>query len=191
VTGHRSPAISGPGADSSKDGASERPDVDWVVLGSISAVFGTRGWVKAMSETRPRDAIFEYPVWYVGSGRAYRQLALLECRVQGPSLLARLQGIDSREAAEALVGSRIAVPAAELVPLPPDQFYWRDLIGMRVVNEAGQELGVLQAFLETGGADVMRVRGERERLIPFVTGTYVLAVDQTARLITVDWHPDD
>ena len=191
MTGHRTPAVALRGAASSQDSTGDRPDIDWVVLGSISAVFGTRGWVKAMSETRPRDAIFDYPVWYVGSGRAYQQLTLLEYRIQGPSLLARLQGIDSREAAEALVGCRIAVPATELEPLPPGQFYWRDLIGMRVVNEAGQELGVLQAFLETGGADVMRVRGERERLIPFVHGTYVLAVDQAAHLITVDWHPDD
>lgn len=164
---------------------------DWVAIGSVNSVFGTRGWVKVFSETRPRDAIFNYAVWYLGSKGVFHPFPVVDSRIQHNSLLAALRGIDTREKAEALVGLRIAVPADSLEPPAPGEYYWRDLIGMRVVTQNGQDLGVVQGLLETGGADVLRVRGERERLIPFVAGVYVLDVDPVARCMTVDWHPDD
>jgi len=163
----------------------------WVTLGAVNAVFGTRGWLKVTSDTRPRDAIFDYPAWHIGLKGEWQVLQLTECRVQGNTLLAKLRGVDDRESAEHLVGKRIAVAADELKPPPPGSYYWRDLIGMDVITTAGAALGVVHGLAETGSNDVLRVRGDRERLIPFVVGLYVTDVDLQARRITVDWHPDD
>ena len=164
---------------------------EWVTLGAVNAVFGTRGWVKVVSDTRPRDAIFDYPVWHIGLKAEWQVLQLAECREQGNTLLAKLRGVDDREAAESLVGKRIAVPADDLEPPPPGSYYWRDLIGMVVVTTEGVKLGEVHGLAETGSNDVLRVRGDRDRLIPFVPGVYVTDVDLKARKITVDWHPDD
>jgi 16S rRNA processing protein RimM len=64
-----------------------------------------------------------------------------------------------------------------------------DLVGLEVVDEAGARLGEVEGFFETGETSVMVVKGERERLIPFIPG-YVKAVDRQARRITVDWKAD-
>lgn len=175
-------------ADDRRDAA---PYAEMVLLGSIKAVFGTRGWIKLHSETRPRDGIFDYAQWQIGRRQDWETRVLEEGRVQGPSLLAKLRGIDDRDAAERLVGLHIAVAPTALPPPPSGSYYWRDLIGMKVVTSGGEPLGTVKTLLETGGSDVLRVQGEREVLIPFVVGVYVLTVDLAARLITVDWQAED
>jgi 16S rRNA processing protein RimM len=74
--------------------------------------------------------------------------------------------------------------------LPEDEYYWTDLLGLSVVLADGRELGTLENMLATGANDVMVVRGERERLIPFVPGQYVKQVDLDGRRVIVDWDPD-
>jgi len=162
-----------------------------ILLGEIKAVFGTRGWLKIHSETRPRDAILGYHAWQIGRQHDWQRYVLTESRVQGPSLLVKLQDVDDREAAELLIGQRIAVLPDDLAPLPTGTYYWRDLVGLAVVNTDGVALGVVHSLIETGSNDVLCVRGDRERLIPFVTGLYVVDVDLPARRLTVDWQPDD
>lgn len=162
-----------------------------VYLGTVKAVFGTHGWIKIHSETRPRDGIFDYARWLIGAKDDWHGYALKRWRVQGPALIAKLEGIDDRDAAAALIGRRIAIDAAELPPAPAGSYYWRDLIGLAVVNRDGESLGVVKSLVETGASDVLCVRGERERLIPFVQGLYVIDVDLEAGRITVDWQLDD
>ena len=182
------PRLPVPEAGEQRRGASKP---EWVTLGAVNAVFGTRGWIKVVSDTRPRDAIFDYPVWHIGLKADWQVFQLDDCREQGNTLIAKLCGVDDRESAERLVGKRIVVPAAALEPPPPGSYYWRDLIGMDVVTTSGCALGVVHGLAETGANDVLRVRGDRERLIPFVPGVYITDVDPKARKITVDWHPDD
>ncbi len=160
-------------------------------LGTVKAVFGTRGWIKIHSETRPREGIFAYSPWLIGARDDWHSHALKQWRVQGPALIAKLEGIDDREAAAALIGKRIAIEANALPPAPAGSYYWRDLIGLEVINRDGEALGVVNSLIETGGSDVLCVRGERERLIPFVQGHYVIDVDLAQRRITVDWQRDD
>ena len=69
------------------------------------------------------------------------------------------------------------------------QFYALDLIGLEVVDEGGRVLGKVEELFETGETSVMVVKGERESMIPFVSG-YVKAIDRGARRITVDWKAD-
>lgn len=162
-----------------------------VRLGAVKALFGTRGWIKLHSETRPREGIFDYSRWLIGARDDWHEHAVAEWRVQGSALIAKLDAINDRDAAAALIGREIAIDAGALPPAPAGSYYWRDLIGLEVVNRDGVALGVVKSLLETGSSDVLRVRGERERLIPFVQGLYVLDVDAKARRIIVDWQPDD
>ncbi len=91
----------------------------------------------------------------------------------------------------ALAGEWIAVPRGQLPPAPEGEYYWVDLIGARVSNLDGDELGEVVRMMATGANDVLVVRGERERLVPFVLGHHVSEVDLARRRIVVDWEMDD
>ena len=165
-------------------------DSKMVPLGRIAGVFGVRGWVKVHSDTAPRDNILRYSSWYLKRRQDWEPHKLLDGHPQGKGLVARLQGCDDRDQAAALVGCLIAVPRERLPALDPDEYYWSDLEGLRVVTVAGAELGRVSQLFATGANDVLVVRGERERLLPFVWNRVILEVDLEVGLIRVDWDPD-
>lgn len=166
-----------------------------VLLGRINGLFGVRGWVKVYSYTAPAANILDFPLWHVGRDGESRPMRLVEGRVQGKGLVARLapadgDPIDERGEAAALVGCDIAVDRDDLPPLPEGEYYWADLLGLRVVNREGDELGTVSHMMDTGVHGVLVVAGERERLIPFILGVIVDDVDLAAGRITVDWESD-
>ena len=161
-----------------------------VVLGRIVGVFGVRGWVKVYSYTDPREAVLHYEGWLLKRNGNWEPAEVAEGQRHGKSVIARLQGVDDRDTAEALRGTEIGV-TREALPKPEEgQYYWSDLEGLTVVHRDGTELGEVDYLLETGARDVMVVRGERERLIPFAMNEVVLDVDLDAARITVDWEWD-
>ncbi len=162
---------------------------EWVVLGKISGIYGVRGMVKVFSFTELRDAILDYSPWFLGSER--RPYVLEEGRMQGEGVVAKLAEVSDREQARALIGQEISIARAQLPELETGEFYWRDLIGMRVLNQEGQFLGNVKGFLETGANDVMVLDAEKggELLIPWSDAS-AAGVDQSAGLITVDWQAD-
>ncbi len=162
---------------------------EWVELGRIGAAFGVRGWVKVISHTRPREGIFEYSRWYLDNGSERRPHDLDAGKAQGSGLIARLAGIADRNAAETLNGWSVWVPREELASNDPDEYYWRDLVGLTVINTAGEHLGQVRELMETGANDVLVVEGDRERLLPFV-GAVVREVDLETGRMVVDWDGD-
>jgi 16S rRNA processing protein RimM len=159
-----------------------------VPLGNISGVHGVKGWVKIHSLTEPREAIFDYQPWLLGEER--EEIRISQGKKHGKRLIALLENMHDREQAEGLVNRRIAVYRDQFPELPGDEYYWTDLFGVSVQLEDGRELGKIADMLATGAHDVMLVRGDRERLIPFVHGQYVKKVSLRNRVIVVDWDPD-
>ena len=160
-----------------------------ITLGKIVGVYGVKGWVKVYSETRPREQIFEYSPWTLEQDGSRSEINLLEGRVHGKGLIAQLEGIGDRNQAEKLTGAVISVPQKALPETDKDEYYWSQLTGLRVVNTEGVDLGKVTGLFETGANDVMVVKGEKERLIPF-TRFAVLDVDLDSGKITVDWDAD-
>ena len=74
--------------------------------------------------------------------------------------------------------------------LQAGEYYWSDLVGLRVESLQGEPLGVVASMLETGADDVMVLRGDRERLIPFVIDEIVHEVNLDEQRMVVDWQPD-
>jgi len=159
-----------------------------VLLGRICGAHGIKGWLKIHSDTDPKDAIFSYQPWLIGAGETVKRV--LAGRNQGKHLVAELDGVADRDEAESLAGQDITVFRDQLPELPADQYYWSDLVGLKVTNQDGQELGLIKSLFATGANDVMVVGGERERLIPFVLHGYVKQVDLQAGRVTVDWEAD-
>ncbi len=162
----------------------------WVVLGRISGVYGVQGWVRVFSHTDPRQGILSYDPWFLGGAEQWEPCHVAEGRTQGKGVVVRLDGVVDREAAAQLMGREIAVPRSQLPQAGPGEYYWTDLQGLEVRTTNDLFLGVVDRLFETGANDVLVVRGERERLIPYLPGQVVQRIDLSSGTITVDWDPD-
>ncbi|BCX87826.1 16S rRNA processing protein RimM [Methylomarinovum tepidoasis] len=163
-----------------------------ILLGEISGVFGVRGWVKVYSHTQPRENILSYSPWRLRYRGETRQVRPLEGRRQGKTVVARLEGVESREQAEALRGAGIFVARSQLPPLPAGEYYWHDLIGLEVRDVEGRVLGRVIRLMETGANDVLVLEGPegREILVPWIRDRVIRRVDLEAGVIEADWDPD-
>ncbi|HAZ60371.1 MAG TPA: 16S rRNA processing protein RimM [Gammaproteobacteria bacterium] len=161
-----------------------------IAVGRFSGVFGVRGWLKLFSFTRPPGNLLEYRPWQVLRGGEFVPLEVAEIDHRGQILLVRLVGVDTRDTAAEWVGREVFITRDQLPPPAPGEVYWADMIGLPVVNRAGIDLGRVVRLLETGAHDVLVVRGEVERLIPFVRGVHVLEADPQQGRLLVDWEAD-
>ena len=163
---------------------------DPVLLGRIVGLFGVRGWVKVFSYTEPREAVLQYQGCLLGRNGKWQPVEFAEGQRHGKSVIARVSGVDDRDQAAELIGAEIGV-SRDALPEPGDgNYYWSDLIGLKVVDQDGTELGRIETMLETGAHDVMVVAGEQERLIPFVKEKVVIGVDLSKGQVDVDWEWD-
>ncbi len=168
-----------------------------VTLGRVAGVYGVRGWLRIDSQTRPAARILDYPRWWIRQdGREY-QARIVEGRAHGAGVVAQIddahgRAVDDRDAAARLIGAEIAVDRENLPPLPRGQYYWADLIGLRVVNASGVLLGSVRDMTSNGVQDVLVVVDEAgvERLIPFVRRAVVKRVELASGRIVCDWEPD-
>lgn len=166
-----------------------------IVLGRIVAPFGIKGGVRVAPIGDDPEAWARMPTWWISRddaapAEAWLPVKLVECKVHGAGLVAVLENAPDRNGAEALKGWFIAAPREALPEPEADEYYWADLIGLRVENQAGEPLGQVSGLLSTGAHDVLRVvEGDTERLIPFVAA-YALDVDMNVGLIRVDWDKD-
>lgn len=164
---------------------------DSVIIGRISGLYGVQGWVRVYSYTVPRTAILELKPWLVRRGRdGWERRALAEGRAHGKGVVARLAGVENRDEAAGLIGADVAVLREELPDLGPGEYYWADLEGLQVRTIDGKALGIVDHLFSTGANDVIVVRGERERLIPFIKDEVVRRIDLSRGEIEVDWDPD-
>lgn len=159
-------------------------------MGHVAGAYGVRGWVKVISDAEPREALLDYSPWLLKFRGEWKAYTPVEGGLHGKGLVARLEGVDDRDGAEALRGAEIAVERTQLEPLAAGEYYWADLVGLRVVTTGGVELGRVERLLETGSNDVLVVQGERERLIPYLRPQVVTAIDLAAGTLEVDWDPE-
>lgn len=160
-----------------------------VVMGRIAAPYGVAGWLKIHPYTEKIQGLARYKVWWLGKEGDWSKFAVIEARPQGKTLVAKLHGCDDRTAAQSLRNLNIAVQRSQLPPVRNGEYYWADVIGLEVVNLNDEVLGVVGEVFATGANDVLRVQGERERLIPF-TPQVVREVNLDAATMRVDWELD-
>ncbi len=162
-----------------------------IPVGRISGVFGVQGWVRIFSYTQPRENIIRYRPWFIGKGEGgWAETVLEDGRRHGKGVVALLAGCTDRDAAHALIGNEIAVKREQLPDTKAGEYYWNDLIGLQVINARDENLGKVDHLLETGANDVLVLKGDQERLVPFVMEQVVLQVDLDSGVIRVDWDKD-
>lgn len=183
--------------------------VDAIELGRFQEAWGLKGWLHILPHSADTEALFASTDWFLQppearfargfsafSGSVTVKVA--EIKVHADGVVARIEGVDDRNAAEALKGVRIYVPRSAFPVTPDGEYYWVDLLGLDVVNREGVHMGIVRDLLTTGPNSVLVLEytetvdgAERsaERMIPFVSA-YVDSVDQSTRRITVDWQLD-
>ncbi len=158
-------------------------------MGRIVAPYGIYGWLKIQPDTEMLDGLLDYPDWWLGREGQWQKYEVETARVHSNTLLVKLKGVTDRDAAFALKGRKVAVPREQLPEPEENAYYWSDLIGLQVKNLQDIDLGKVAELFETGANDVMLVKGERERLLPFIAQV-VLDVNLDAGTMLVDWDAE-
>jgi 16S rRNA processing protein RimM len=197
-------------------GAAKAPN-DLVELGRIVSAYGVRGWVKAQPHSSQSTVLRAAPVWWLcpPSGQLATPAdfsssatlpasvlsrctphAVKQCRPQGLTVVAELDGVPDRDVADAKRGYTIYVSREYFPQAKSDEYYWVDLIGCQVFTE-DQLMGQVQEVLDNGAHAILRVitpeldaKGRpQEVLVPFVAA-HVQHVDIKKRRIETDWPFD-
>lgn len=197
---------------------------DAVEMGRIADAWGIKGWIKVHAYSASADALLAGTEWFLQppvapfdrgftAFKGTIRVEVKEIKPHADTLVALCDASPHRNAAESLKGARIFMSRSQFPQTSdPDEYYWVDLLGLRVVNREGVALGVVRDLMSTGpnsvlvieytvAAPVADVSGageptapvaaskQAERLIPFVAA-YVDKVDKAAGVITVDWQED-
>lgn len=153
-----------------------------VCVGAIAGAFGVRGEARIKSFCAEPEDISDYSPLTDENGRQYD--LKLGRPIKG-GFAARLGGVETREAVEALKGTRLYAPRDRLPTLPDDEYYHADLIGLDVVDTGGEPLGRVRAVHDFGAGDVIEVQGKAELMLPF-TREAVPTVDLSAKRLIAD-----
>lgn len=159
-------------------------------MGRVAGLYGLRGWLKVYSYTEPRNGIIDYNPLYLEIGGQWWPINVEAGRVHGKGVIVKLADYDDRDAAAALIGCDIAVRRDQFPELESGEYYWADLEGLRVITVGGTELGTVDHLFKTGANDVMVVKGNRERLIPFLRDQVIVDIDLEQGVMQVDWDPE-
>lgn len=166
---------------------------DMVVIGQVGGPYGVRGWVHVLSFTAPPAGLLSYAPWHLrpkreaGAPGAWHLSDRAAAKAHGEGFVASFNRIGDRNAALQLAGAEIGVTADRLPPLSEDEFYWRDLIGLQVLNQHGEALGEVRRLMSNGAQDVLVIGGDAETLIPFVRA-HVAEVRLREGRIHVRWE---
>jgi len=165
----------------------------WIVLGRIVAPYGVKGWVKVHPFGDDPESWRAMPRWWLAAAPEavdWTAQTLTDLRFHGKGLVAKFEGVDDRSGAEKLDGLFIGAPRADLPQNAENEFYWAELIGLSVINEAGETLGKVATLIEAGANPVLVVKDdEGERLLPFVAAV-VKDVAVAEGCIRVAWQKD-
>lgn len=159
---------------------------DRIIVGSIAGSFGVHGEVRLKSFCTDPGAIADYAPLTTTDGTVFAQL-ILTGQTKG-GFIARVDGITTKEQADALRGTELFAQRSTMPSLPDDEFYYADLIGLTVMDAGGETLGTVKNVMDHGAGDLLEimVRGATDTLLLPFTKALVPTVDLDAKRIIVD-----
>lgn len=161
---------------------------DLIVVGKVGATYGVQGWLKILSYTEWTNNILQYAPWYIETKDDWKPITIMGSREHGKGVVVKFTGYDTPEQSRVLTGKKIAIMRSQLPPLKKDEYYWSDLKGLTVVNQAGVILGKVIYIIATGSNDVLVVKGDKEHAIPYLPDDVVKSIDLEKGVIYVDWE---
>ena len=162
---------------------------DPIIIGNFGKTFGVWGWIKINSFTNPKENILNFRPWLIQRNNSYEEICFEDSKKRPDNIIVKLPNCNSPEEAQKFTNAKIAVWSKQLPKLNANEYYWSDLVGLKVINLQKIDLGIVQELSETGANDVLIVIGDRKRLIPYISSV-ILKVDLTKKTIHVDWQHD-
>ena len=166
---------------------------EWIVVGKFGQVHGIKGLIKVISFTEPRENILNYEPWFIKNKTSWQSIEINQALTHTKDILVGIKGYAEREDVAVLTNQEIAVPKSALPLLASDEYYWHELVGMRVIQRDQTELGMVVEIIATGSNDVLIVtsdHGTQRYLIPYLVDEVIIEVSRPKRCITVDWDLD-
>ena len=176
---------------------------DLVMVGHVIDAWRLDGSVKVAPYASDAAAMLAVRQWWLEVKGALRSFDVINAKAHGTAVTARFVGIVDRDTAEGLKGARISISRKQFPVTDDDEYYWVDLIGLAVVNAAGELLGevvdltdnsahqnlVVREVIKDKVKDAAKISQTIDRVIPFVDA-HVVKVDLKERRIVVDWQKD-
>ncbi|PPQ40315.1 16S rRNA processing protein RimM [Rhodoblastus acidophilus] len=128
---------------------------DEILVGVFGAPHGVRGEIRVKSYTQDPLSLADYDGLHDGAGRAFEIVSARP--LKDDLLVVRVKNVNDRDAAQALTHTKLYVPREKLPPTEEDEFYTRDLIGLRAETEDGAVLGTIVAVPNYGAGDILEV----------------------------------
>lgn len=151
----------------------------FVLLGIVTKPHGIKGDLKVHPLTEhPENFVRYHRLYLTGSDEGEMTACTnIQARVNGRTVILRLEECSTRERAEQLAGKRIWVSSSDLPPIADDQFYLHTLEGKQGWTVAGEYLGIVRALLSAGGQNILVIgEGSAEYLIP-VAREFIIAIE--------------
>ncbi len=165
----------------------------YLVVGHLNKAHGTKGELFAWPLTdHPESTFAPGVILYLGDGEgaapdpSFPSFVVESARPFRRGYLLKLRGVDERNAAEVLRGRYLMRPLEELEALEEGEFFYHQLLGMRVVTAAGEEVGQIMEIYDLRPAHLLEVRGHGgTHLVPFLA-SIVREIDAEKRTIIID-----
>lgn len=164
----------------------------WITIGKVGAPYGVKGWLKVHPYTEFDTNMLDYaPSWHLqNTHQQIQPIKLEEGKPYADGLVVKFQGIENPEDARQFTNQLVVIERSILPKLAQDEFYWSDLIGLKVIDQHEKILGEVIYLMETGSNDVIVIKDEsgKEHAIPYLKDSVIQKVDLDAGAIVVDWE---
>lgn len=160
---------------------------EYVIVGKIGAAYGIQGWLKIISFTETLTDILDYDPWYIEDNLEWKLMDVESGKPHGKGVIVKLKHISNPEEARLLTGKKIAIKRSQLPALAKNEYYWRDLEGLTVINHNGDVLGKIAFIMSTGSNDVLVVKGDKEYAIPYLPDDVITSIDLDKQVMHVKW----
>jgi len=162
-----------------------------IAIGRIARVHGIHGRLRVVyyNEDKTRFSSYKRVLLKDREGRL-GSFRVEEARIHGKFILLSLEGVDSIDQAERLVGSAVLVERADLPDLERGEYYWADLIGMEVTTPEGERVGEVCSIVPTGGTDVIVIGTGKEELLVPATENWIRGIDTASKRMVIEFSED-
>jgi len=156
----------------------------WIPVGRVLSAHGIRGEVRFHYYNEAKEEFLRYASLYAEKDDTIIEIKPASVRSHKNHFLIRFKGLGNPEEVSFLVKKELFVREGDLPQLNDDEYYEYQLIGLRVLNSAGEEIGKVDSMLRTQANDTLVVSGKQDIMVPMIEG-YIIEVDLERSFIKV------
>ena len=156
-----------------------------IVIGKIGSPHGIKGAAKLLSFANPPENIEKYKI-FTKNGSNYTELSCKITTLHSNKLIINIQDCEDRNKISEFTNTLLYTDIKCFEKNSPDEYFWEELIGLKILDRNQDNLGTVIKIIETGSHDVLVFKETATYLIPFIQGKSVLNIDFSTKSITID-----